>query len=69
MSDTRREVLRLVVSVMLVDAAAIAVFFIARLGDGPARARIIFAVVWTLVTLVVVLAGLARVRETRIRGR
>ncbi len=69
MSDTRREVLRLVVSVMLVDAAAIAVFLIARLGEGPARARIIFAVVWTLVTLVVVLAGLARVRETRVRGR
>ena len=69
MSDTRPEVLRLVVSVVLVDAAAIAVFFIAGLGQGSARARIIFAVVWTLVTLVVVLAGLARVRETRIRGR
>jgi hypothetical protein len=65
MSSTRSEVLRLVVSVMLVDAAAIAVFFVARLGDGTARARIIFAVVWTLVTLVVVLAGLARVRESR----
>ena len=69
MSDTRREVLRLVVAVVLVDAAAIAVFFIARLGEGPARARIVFAVAWTLVTLVVVLAGLARVRQSRIRGR
>lgn len=65
MSSTRGELLRLVVSVMLVDAAAIAAFFLARLGDATARSRIIFAVVWTVVTLVVVLAGLARVRETR----
>jgi hypothetical protein len=68
MSDTRREVLRLVVAVVLVDAAAIVVFFLAGLPEATPRARIVFAVVWTLVTLIVVLGGLARVRESRIRG-
>ena len=65
MTETQREVLRLVGSVVVVDAAAIAVFLIARLGDAPTRSRIIFGVVWTLVTLIVVLAGLARVRASR----
>jgi hypothetical protein len=65
MTDTQREVVRLVVSVMVVDAAAVAVFLIARLGDAPTRSRVIFGVVWTLVTLIVVLAGLGRVRASR----
>lgn len=65
MTETQREVFRLVVSVMVVDAAAVGVFLIARLGDASTRARIVFGVVWTLVTLIIVLAGLARVRASR----
>jgi hypothetical protein len=68
MSDTRREVFRLVLSVVLVDAAAVAVFFAARLADATTRARLVFAVVWTLITLIVVLGGLARVRASRTRA-
>lgn len=67
MSDTRREVLRLVLSVVLVDAAAVVVFFAAGLADATTRARLVFGAVWTLITLIVVLAGLARVRASRIR--
>lgn len=67
MSDTRREVLRLVLSVVLVDVAAVVVFFAAGLADATTRARLVFGAVWTLITLIVVLAGLARVRASRIR--
>jgi hypothetical protein len=65
MSETGRELLRLVLSVVVVDAAAIAVFLVADLADASTRARIVFGAVWTLVTLIVVLAGLARVRAAR----
>jgi hypothetical protein len=63
----RREVLRLVGLVLLVDGVFIAGYFIAGLGAASANLTFGYMVVWTAVTLAVVLCGLGRVRAARVR--
>ena len=63
----RREVLALVGLVLAVDAVFLAGYFLAGLARRPHGVKLTFAVVWTLVTLLVVLRGLARVRAERLR--
>jgi hypothetical protein len=62
----RREVLVLVAMVLAVDAAFIAVYFMARVEGASDSAKLAFTVVWTVVTLLVVLRGWIRVRSARL---
>jgi hypothetical protein len=63
----RREVLRLVGLVLLVDGVFIAGYFIAGLTAASPNLTFGFMIAWTAVTLAVVLHGLSRVRAARLR--
>ena len=67
MKRVRREVLWLIVAVLLVDAVFIVAFFVGRVRLASDSVKIGFTVLWTLVTLAVVIRGLARVRSVRFR--
>jgi hypothetical protein len=62
----RREVLRLVGLVLVVDGVVIAGYFIAGLTAASAKLTFGYMIVWTGVTLAVVLRGLGRCDEPRI---
>jgi hypothetical protein len=64
-SPVRRAVLRLVVSVLVLDAIAVAVYFLGGLTAAEPRTRVTFAAVWTVASLIAVLIGLRQVREAR----
>lgn len=61
----RREALVLLGLVLAVDAAFIAVYFLARVQHASDGAKVAFTVVWTVITLAVVLRGLTRIRTSR----
>jgi hypothetical protein len=63
----RRELLHLVLAVALVDALFIAGYYLFHLERGSQSIRIGYTATWTAVTLLVVLRGLARIRERRAR--
>jgi hypothetical protein len=65
----RSAVLRLVVSIVVLDAIAIAVYYIADIPLRPTSIRYPFFGAWILLTLAVVLAGLHRIRLARVRRR
>ncbi len=65
----RREVLRLVVAVVVVDALFAGGYFVLHLGRAGHSARLGYTAAWTVVTLLVVLRALARMRTLRGRGR
>ncbi|MBA3258055.1 MAG: hypothetical protein H0T68_01145 [Gemmatimonadales bacterium] len=65
----RREVLVLVGLVLAVDLVFIAGFYLARLGRATGAVKIGYTVLWTAVTLLVVLRGLGRIRAERVRRR
>ncbi len=66
----RREVLRLVGLVLLVDVIFLGVFFAAGLGNAAANAKLGFTIVWTAANVAAVVVGLNRVRGARSpRGR
>jgi hypothetical protein len=67
MKRVKREVLWLVVAILVVDALFVAAYFLAQIKDASDGAKIAFTVLWTLVTLAVVIRGLARVRSLRLR--
>ncbi|HEY3011703.1 MAG TPA: hypothetical protein VGJ36_03065 [Gemmatimonadales bacterium] len=60
------EVVALVALVVVVDALFVAVYFLAALRTESDPVKIGFTVVWTLVTLGVVMRGLSRVRSARL---
>lgn len=64
-SPVRRAVLRLVVWVLVLDAIAVAVYFLGGLPAAAPRTRVTFAAVWTIASLAAVLIGLRQVREAR----
>jgi hypothetical protein len=68
MTRVGRAVLLLIGVVLLVDAMFVAVYFLANLRAGSDSAKLGFTVIWTLVTLGVVVGGLSRVRKARIRA-
>jgi hypothetical protein len=65
----RSAVLRLVVSVLVLDAIAIAVYYLADISLRPTSIRYPFFGAWMLLTLAVVLPGLHRIRIARVRRR
>ena len=61
----RMATLRLVVAVILLDAAALALYYFAGIERSPVRTRQIFTVVWLVATAVTVALLLKRVRAIR----
>jgi hypothetical protein len=64
--SVQREVLTLVVLVATVDAIFMGVFFLAKLLTMPAPYKVGYTLIWTLLTLAVVVRGLNRIRRARI---
>jgi hypothetical protein len=62
----RREVAVLVGLVLAVDATFVAVYFLGQLRHASDGMKLGFTALWTLVTLAVVIRGLARVRSARL---
>ena len=65
----RSAVLRLAVSIVVLDAIAIATYYVADIPLRPTSVRYPFFVLWMVLTLLVVLTGLHRVRVVRARRR
>jgi len=65
----RAAVLRLAISIVILDAIAIATYYIADIPGRPPSVRYPFFTVWMVLTLLVVLTGLHRVRVARLRRR
>jgi hypothetical protein len=63
----RREALTLVALVVVVDAAFVGAYFLAGIQHAGSGAKLAFTVAWTVVTLLVVLRGLTRIRLLRSR--
>jgi uncharacterized membrane protein len=68
MKQVWREVLVLVGLILLIDAIFIAAYFVGDVRTVSDPAKLAFTVVWTLVTLAVVIRGLSRVRKARLIG-
>ena len=64
----KRELLLLLATVLLVDALFIAAYFLFHLDAAGDGAKMGYTAVWTVVTLLVVLRGLTRIRFLRRRG-
>jgi hypothetical protein len=64
----KRELLLLVAAVLVVDALFIAGYFLFRLDAAGDPAKIGYTAAWTVVTLLVVLRALTRIRSLRGRG-
>jgi len=56
-------------AVVLLDAVAMTVFYGAGIAHAPTRTRNVFLVGWSIVTAIVVLVLLRRVRKVRWEGR
>jgi hypothetical protein len=65
----KREILWLVSGVLLVDALFVATYFLAGLRSTTDAAKVAFTLLWTLVTLGVVLRGLSRIRRVRFESK
>lgn len=61
----RREVILLAVLVIVVDAGFVAGYVLAGLRAASATMKVGYTVLWTAVTLFVVLRGLGRIRSIR----
>ena len=65
----RREVVRLVALVLLMDGVFIALYYILGLAARGDRVRLGYTILWTALTLLVVLRALSRIRAARLRLR
>lgn len=64
--SVRRELFTLILLVLLVDAIFVGLYFLAGLSHGSHAAKLGFTVLWTLLTLIVVIRGLSRIRMARL---
>jgi divalent metal cation (Fe/Co/Zn/Cd) transporter len=65
----RSAVLRLAVSVAVLHAMAIAIYYLADMPLQPTSIRYPFFGVWMVLTLIIVVTGLHRIRLARVRRR
>lgn len=63
----RRQLLRLVLAIVLVDGLFIAGYYVCHLERASSRFRLVYTAAWTSVTLLIVLRGLGRLRALRRR--
>ena len=61
----KREVLALVVLVLIVDGLFIAGYFVGGMVRASDIVKLVYTGVWTVITLIVVLRGLTRIRSLR----
>jgi hypothetical protein len=59
-------VILLVALVLLVDAAFIAIYFLAHVRSASDAGKLVFTAVWTLAILFVAVRGLSRIRSARL---
>jgi hypothetical protein len=67
--EMRRHLFTMIAMVLLVDALALGAYAVFVLKSAAPATRYVFTGVWTVVTLVIVLRGIDRVRAARRRGR
>lgn len=65
----RREVLILVGLVVVIDLVFIAAYFLGGIDRSSDHMKLLFTVAWTVITLLVVLRGLLRIRRARVEPR
>jgi hypothetical protein len=65
----RAAVLRLAIGVVVLDTIAIAIYYLADIPLRGQSVRYPFFAVWMVLTLVIVLTGLQRIRIARLRRR
>lgn len=63
----RRETLSLVGLVLVVDAGFIGAYFLAGIARGTDFVKVVFTILWTAITLLIVLRGLIRIRGQRVQ--
>jgi hypothetical protein len=68
-TGVKKEALTLLLMVVAVDAVFIAVYFITGLRNASNGAKLTFTVVWTIITLAVVIRGLSRIRTVRVERK
>ena len=61
----RRAMLQMIVLIVAVDTAAVVLYRFTSLGHTSRDSRLVFAVIWTLLSLAIVLTGLRRIRVAR----
>ena len=65
----RRQFLRMIVAILGLAALALGARALLDVPRAPMRTQILFTAVWMLANLLVVLAGLARIRAARLAAR
>lgn len=63
----KREVLALILAVLIVDVIFMGAYLLIRVRAASDPAKLAFTALWTLVTLAIVIRGLARIRGARLR--
>jgi hypothetical protein len=67
--SVRRQALILVGLVVIVDVVFIAAYFLGDIDRSSSQIKLFFTIVWTVITLLVVLRGLLRIRRARVPRR
>ena len=68
-AELRKHVVRLIAAVLVLDTAAIGLYYGLHISRTVPRVQLMFTGVWTALTLVVVLVSLGRIRSARVRSR
>jgi hypothetical protein len=68
-ASLRRAVVQLIAGVLLLDAVAMAIYYLGGIAYSAPRTRMVFLVVWTVVTALTVAFLLKRVRAVRFAGQ
>ena len=64
-SPAARHLVVMVISVVALDAAAIAAYYLADIPSAPPTVRNVFTAAWMIATVLIVGIGLRRIRRTR----
>jgi hypothetical protein len=67
--DLKRYLLWMVGGVVMLDAAAMGLYYTLGIQHRTPRTQGLFVGVWTVLTLAVVLTGLGKIRSARVRAR
>jgi predicted membrane protein len=65
----RRHLLEMIGLVIALDAITIGIFYAVGMRSRSRRVQLVFTAVWTVLTLLVVLRGMGRVRAARLSRR
>lgn len=68
-SQLRHYLVRMVLAVVAVDAVALGLYYGFDVRSAAPRTQALFTGAWTLITLIVVLTGMTRIRAARTRAR